>query len=431
MIFVISALVLFVAVTLTVIAVATLWWMSHAWGTPESFEGIKQSVAESPQLSFSLIVPCRDESEVVMSETIRRLLAQDHPDFEVLFSLGHDDHATIHAARNIAARNPDRVRVSIDYGSKRGKPAQLNSALQECTKAIVGIIDAESLTQPGLLRRIDSTFRSENADIVQGAVHLVNLRSKWFSLRNCLEYRIWFRSRLHGHANEGFVPLGGNTVFIWREILVDSEVDGWDTNCLAEDAEIGVRLSVMGAKTVCLYDANVVTQEETPDSTKQFVKQRTRWSLGFMQVLAKGEWRKLPTRWDRTRAVMLLAQQFNTAFSGLVLPLAVVSIVVGHLPVIVVILAFIPLVPSVLSLVFEMLALHEFGKDLGIKVTVLDQIWLVVSTPPYQILLAVSSLRAVVKYIRDDFHWEKTSHVGAHIDIPRLVAVSEFQEKSA
>ena len=49
-----------------------------------------------------------------------------------------------------------------------------------------------------------------------------------------------------------------------------------------------------------------MTQEETPDSMGQFIKQRTRWSLGFMQVMAKGEWKKLPTFWERARAVMLL-----------------------------------------------------------------------------------------------------------------------------
>ena len=113
---------------------------------------------------------------------------------------------------------------------------------------------------------------------------------------------------------------------------------GWDTDCLAEDAEIGVRLSVMEKVTVCLYESDIVTQEETPDSVRQFIKQRTRWSLGFMQVMAKGEWKKLPTFWERARAVMLLGQQYTVAFSGLVLPLAVLSAVMGNLPVLVVIL---------------------------------------------------------------------------------------------
>lgn len=412
----ISLLVILVALILTAIAWMTLWWMLHAWRSPAAFEAIRQGVRGEPQLSFSLIVPCRDESQEVMDETIRRLLAQDHPDFEVIISLGHDDLPTIAAAQNIVNRYPGRVRLSINHEDHKSKPVQLNSSLLECTKDVVGIIDAESLTAPGLLRRIDSTFRSEKADIVQGAVHLVNLRSHWFSLRNCLEYRIWFRSRLHGHANNGFVPLGGNTVFIWRRLL--EEVGGWDTGCLAEDAEIGVRLSVMEKVTVCLYESDIVTQEETPDSVRQFVKQRTRWSLGFMQVMAKGEWKKLPTFWERVRAVTLLGQQYTVAFSGLVLPLAILSAVLSDLPVLVVILAFLPLIPSILTLGFEVLILKEFGRDIGVRIGVRDCVWLVMCTPLYQLMLAYAALRAVAKYYQGNFAWEKTSHAGAHLDTP-------------
>ena len=36
------------------------------------------------------------------------------------------------------------------------------------------------------------------------------------------------------------VPLGGNTVFITRELL--EPAGGWDQECLTEDADIGIRL---------------------------------------------------------------------------------------------------------------------------------------------------------------------------------------------
>lgn len=406
-------LVVVVAVALTTISAATLWWMMHAWGSPEAYESINAPRTDRPGLSFSLIMPCRDESERVMAETVRRLLAQDHPDFEVFISLGHDDEATIEAARRIAARDP-RVHIAINHDEHKNKPRQLNSTLQECSGDVVGIIDAESLTAPGLLRHVDHTFRREGADVVQGAVHLMNLRSRWFSLRNCLEYRIWFRSRLHGHADNGFVPLGGNTVFIRRALL--EEVGGWDGDCLAEDCEIGVRLSVLGKKTVCVYEPALVTQEETPDTVAAFVKQRTRWALGFMQVMAKGEWRKLPTRRQRVRALWLLSQQYTVAFAGLVLPLAVASAIIGGLPILAVLIAFAPLAPALMTIAFEIIVLHEFGRDLQVRIRALDYVWLVVSTPFYQLLLAAASLRAVGKYWSGNFSWEKTSHVGAHLE---------------
>ena len=53
----------------------------------------------------------------------------------------------------------------------------------------------------------------------EGGVQLINFHSSWYSLRNCLEYFFWFRSRLHLHAQKGFIPLGGNTVFVRTDLL--------------------------------------------------------------------------------------------------------------------------------------------------------------------------------------------------------------------
>jgi cellulose synthase/poly-beta-1,6-N-acetylglucosamine synthase-like glycosyltransferase len=424
---VLVTMVVVVALVLTFIATASLWWMMHAWRTPETFESIRSNPNGHTQLSFSVIVPCRQESETVMAETVRRLLAQDHPDFEIIISLGHDDLETIFAAERIASAS-SQVRLSINHDPIKNKPRQLNSALLDCRKEVVGIIDAESLTAPGLLRRIDMAFQGnfiadgalkDQIAVVQGAVHLVNLRSKWFSLRNCLEYRIWFRSRLHGHADAGFIPLGGNTVFIRRQLL--EEIGGWDGDCLAEDCEIGVRLSVLRKRIVCLYAPELITREETPDTVRAFVKQRTRWSLGFMQVMAKGDWKRLPTVAERVRAFVLLGQQYMVAFSGLVLPLAIGSAIIGNLPVVAVLLAFLPLVPTILTLSFEALILHEFGRDVGIRIRVTDYAWLIVSTPLYQTLLAFSSLRALCKFYAGNFYWEKTRHVGAHLESSPIV----------
>ena len=235
-----------------------------------SYEAVGFPKLAKARSSFSLIVPCREETEEVMRSTVERLLAQDHPDFEVIFSVGHDDAKpmsnglnTVQIAEKLARRWPTRVKVSINYDAVKNKPRQLNTALRDCSKEIVGIIDAESLTQPGLLMHVDATFRETDADVVQGAVHLMNYRDSWFSLRNCMEYRIWFRSRLHGHALSGFIPLGGNTVFIKRALI--EQVGGWDGDCLAEDCEIGVRLSCLGKKIVVGYDSALTTQEETPE----------------------------------------------------------------------------------------------------------------------------------------------------------------------
>jgi glycosyltransferase XagB len=462
---VISALLVFVAIVLVVIATATLWWQMHAWRTPDAYESTgfaglgeqrrstrsrpdaerrlqdrrrrrdysgERRRHDDPMLGFSLIVPCREETEEVMTATVKRLLRQQHHDFEVVFSVGHDDVKptsnglnTVEIAQKLAARWPDKVKVSINYDPVKNKPRQLNTSLADCTKEIVGIIDAESLTQIGLLKHVDATFRATGADVVQGSVHLMNYRDSWFSLRNCLEYRIWFRSRLHGHAVSGFIPLGGNTVFTKRALI--EQVGGWDGDCLAEDCEIGVRLSCLGKKIVVAYDPDLTTQEETPERIPQLIKQRTRWALGFMQVLAKGEWKKLPTRSQRFHAWWTLVQQHAVAFSGVALPVAITTALLADVPPVVVLITFLPLIPTMTMLMFEMLILHEWGRDMDLDVRARDYVRLLFSLPFYQFLLAVAVLRAVWKYVTGDFAWEKTAHAGSHLTSarPELTLVEE------
>jgi cellulose synthase/poly-beta-1,6-N-acetylglucosamine synthase-like glycosyltransferase len=415
-----AMLLIVAAVALTFVCTATLWWMMFAWRTPESHRSAGFPDHDEPQHSFSIIMPCRDELEEVMAETLNRLLTQSHLDVEVVLSVGHDDLETVANAQRLAARHPDRVKVSINYDLVKNKPSQLNTALQICTKEIVGVMDAESLARPELLRGVDATFRARGADVVQGAVHLVNYRSRWFSLRNCLEYRIWFRSRLLGHAAGGFIPLGGNTVFVWRELL--NQVGGWDGNCLAEDCDLGVRLSVLGKRVVCVYDPALTTLEETPATVKAFIKQRTRWALGFMQVMSKGDWKRMPTRRRRLAAWWMLSQQYATAAAGVLLPLAFLTAVLLRLPTGIVMLTYVPLIPLGMTVLFEVLVLHDFGRDMGYKITVRDYAVLVISTPFYQALLLWAALVAVFRFRRGNFSWDKTPHEGTHLTVHSTAA---------
>ncbi len=92
----------------------------------------------------------------------------------------------------------------------------------------------------------------ERAPVVQCGVQLMNYADRWFSALNVLEYFFWFKSRMHYHAAVGMVPLGGNTVFIRRDLL--DELGGWDQTCLTEDADIGIRLSAAGIPIRVVYD---------------------------------------------------------------------------------------------------------------------------------------------------------------------------------
>jgi len=404
------------SIVLTAIAGTTLWWMLHAWRTPQTLAATGFSgAAGDPRLSFSLIVPARHE-QAVLGATLSRLAAIDHPSFEILAVVGDDDPETSAVAQRAARRHPDRIRVVVDTSRPKNKPKALNAALPACRGDVVGVFDAEDEVHPQLLRHVDARFAETGADVVQGGVQLMNYQSSWYSVRNVLEYYFWFRSRLHFHAAQRFIPLGGNTVFVRADLLRAAR--GWDPDCLAEDCELGVRLSSAGATVAVAYDPELVTREETPATLGAFLKQRTRWNQGFLQVLRKGEWRRLPTARQRLLARYTLAMPFLQAFIGPLVPLSIAAVLLLKVPVLAALISFLPLTPTLIVVVVEVVGLGEFGRAYGYRPRLLDYLRLILGTAVYHLLLAVAAFRAVTRELRGHRGWEKTDHIGAHRTLP-------------
>lgn len=402
-----------VSILLFSFATATLWWSVHAWRTPETLAGTRFAPPDgSHGLSFSLLVPARHE-EAVLEHTVARLRESTHSQYEIVIIVGHDDPGTAEVARRLAHSAPGQIFVVTDSNVPKNKPRALNKALPYCHGDVVGVFDAEDQVHPLLLEHVDHAFRSTGADVVQGGVQLMNVHSTWYSLHNCLEYFFWFRSRLHLHARKGFVPLGGNTIFVRTDVL--RAANGWDGTCLAEDCDLGVRLSSRGAAVVVAYDSALVTREETPDSLIALYRQRTRWNQGFLQVLRKGEWRRLPTVRQRMLARYTLTGPFLQAFSGLVIPVGISIALFARVPVLVALLTFLPVAPMAATLILQTIGLREFGQLYGLRTGPRQYARLIFGAFPYMLVLSAAALRAVWRESTGRRNWELTRHVGAHL----------------
>jgi cellulose synthase/poly-beta-1,6-N-acetylglucosamine synthase-like glycosyltransferase len=403
-----------VSLVLAVFAAVTLWWTMHAWRTPETLAATRFAQPDGDhRLTFSLLLPARHE-QAVLEHTVERLLRSTHQGYEIIIIVGHDDPETAAVAERVALSSPGRILVVTDHNDVKNKPRALNTALPFVRGDVVGVFDAEDQVHPELLEHVDHAFRATGADVVQGGVQLINFHSSWYSLHNCLEYFFWFRSRLHLHAKKGFIPLGGNTVFVRTEVL--RAANGWDGTCLAEDCDLGVRLSSRGAKVVVAYEASLVTREETPDSLSGLVKQRTRWNQGFLQVLRKGEWRRLPSLRQRVLARYTLIGPFLQAFSGVAIPIGIGVALGAKLPVGIALATFVPAVPMLANIVFQTVGLRDFGKQYNLRIRWHHYLRLMFGAFPYALVLSVAALRAVWREYTGRRNWELTAHVGAHLN---------------
>jgi glycosyltransferase XagB len=403
-----------VSAVLLFVAVINVSWQMYAWRTPETLSRTGLARTDRPRLSFSVLVPARHE-EQVLGATIAGLAAMDHPSFEIVVVVGHDDPATHAVAQRAARLASVPVKVVVDVNEVKNKPKALNTGLPYCGGDVVMVIDAEDDVQPGLLRLADSTFRRQAADIVQTGVQLIDFDKSWWTGRNVLEYFFWFRSRLHFHAAQRFITLGGTSIAIRRDLL--EHLGGWDEDCLAEDCDLGVRASIRGARVAVVYEPRHTTLEETPPHMRSFFKQRVRWMQGFMQVLAKGDWRRLPTRGQRTQAAVVLGTPVSQSFAGVAAPLCVASALVLKAPVLIVLATFLPLVPTAMGLAFDVVGLADFGNTFGRRIGLRAYLLVVLSLPAYQLVLSSAAVWAAVRQLRGKTNWHKTQHVNAHRDV--------------
>lgn len=393
-----------------------LRWMIDAWWTPENHETRRADAVDVDHSRLvSLIVPARHEVEV-LGATLDQLAAQEYRNIEVIIVVGDDDPETGEVARDAAERLGERFQVVVDRSPTKNKPRALNTGLAVCTGDIIGVFDAEDHVHPALLQHVVAAFDDASVSVVQGPVQLVNHDSTWFTVHNVLEYFFYFGSRLHHHARAGFIPLGGNTVFIRRRIA--EAYGGWDAENLTEDCELGVRLSSSGEQVRVIYRPDLATVEEAPITLKEFVRQRSRWNQGFIQTYRKGLWRGLPLR-QRLLARLILTMPLIQAMTFVLIPSTVLLGVLHGFPLVIALATFLPLTILVTTGVVQLIGLREFARAYDRPLTVRTQVGMLLGMIPYGFVLTYSAMRAMLREARGERGWEKTVHVDAHRS-PRL-----------
>lgn len=393
-----------------------LFLMIYAWENPDNTkEGTSNGTFLPPQFSFTAIVPCKHEKNTI-ADTIRAMHLLSYPvDKKQIIVVIHEgsDDGTIQVVQNtiteLAATN---IQLVTYNEAPVNKPHGLNKALAQATGDFVAIFDAEDEPHVDLLKVVNTALITTQADVMQSGVQLMNYDSNWYSIFNVLEYYFWFKSSLHFYAKNQVAPLGGVSVFFRRALL--QKVGGWDITCLTEDAEVGIRLSQMGAKVAVIYDATYATREETPPTLISFVKQRTRWAQGFLQILARGSFKNFPTFKQRFLAAYILSWPLIIPFSALLLPFGIIMMSFVSLPPALALLSNVPLLMFIGFITTLIIGFYEFTREYNLKFSPYYILIIVLLFYPYTLLLVIASIRALYRNLVNITVWEKTEHINKH-----------------
>lgn len=276
------------------------------------FEGSKRRRDDDELVSFSLIVPMKNEVKVA-KRILESLLKLDYPaeKFEILVVDDGSTDGTSAVCKRFARSYPKRIKY-LRMRVSKGKPAALNYALKFAAGDVVGVFDADNIPERSTLAKVVKYFGDQDVTAVQGLIRSINaeenMLTKMIYYESLLQYQVFWQ----GKDRLGlFVPLAGTCQFIRREVLV--KIGGWLDGALSEDMELSARLMENGYATKLASD--VCSWQENPTSFRRLMKQRLRWFRGCMEVGLR--YGKLMKHFDRKSfdAEVFFFAPFILAFS--------------------------------------------------------------------------------------------------------------------
>jgi glycosyltransferase XagB len=289
----------------------------------------------------------------------------------------------------------------------------LNVALPFARGEFLVVYDAEDRPARDQLRLAISHFKAEpGIDCLQARLTIDNPDASWVSRLYAIEYCALFDIINPGLAALGApIALGGTSNHFRTSVL--RAVGGWDAWNVAEDADLGLRLARYGHR-VATFASD--TAEEAPVALGQWLRQRRRWKMGWLQtafvharcprrVLRELGWRG---------AAFALAHIGGAVLGGLFGPaltfFALYRLAAGAWPASATAVHSLTGVASFLLLVWGFAALLT-PAFLGLQARRRwDWLWAIGLLPLYFCLVSFAAWWAILDLIIAPHRWHKTAH---------------------
>ena len=224
-----------------------------------------------------------NEERAILERTIVGALAMDYPNFRV-FML---DDGRRDWLRLLCARLGCRYVTRPDH--RHAKAGNINHALALIAAApdppdFVSILDADFVPTPRFLTRAMTLFRDPAIGVVQTPQHFVNPDPIQINLGATKfwpdEQRYFFDVVMPAKdAWSAAFCCGTSSIIRMRPLL---GIGGFPTDSVTEDYLLSLRLKEKGYTTAYLNEP--LTFGLAPEGLKEYVTQRSRWCLGFMQI---------------------------------------------------------------------------------------------------------------------------------------------------
>jgi cellulose synthase/poly-beta-1,6-N-acetylglucosamine synthase-like glycosyltransferase len=234
--------------------------------------------------TVTILVPAHNEGSSIEA-AIQSLLEVVYPDLEILvINDGSTDDTLECASRWAGAYRSATVRV-IDTGVNVGKAEALNIGLENTTREVVVVMDADSRLEPQSILKGVAHFINPEVVAVAGNVKIIN-RVNFITKLQTLEYLLGLNlvRRAQGYFQcVNIIP--GPMGFFRRDVLL--ELGGYDSDTYAEDCDLTLKMLARGQRVN--YEPDAISWTECPENISGLITQRYRWTRGILQALKKNK----------------------------------------------------------------------------------------------------------------------------------------------
>jgi cellulose synthase/poly-beta-1,6-N-acetylglucosamine synthase-like glycosyltransferase/peptidoglycan/xylan/chitin deacetylase (PgdA/CDA1 family) len=241
-----------------------------------------ESLLENAPL-VSIIVPAYNE-EVNAVSSLNNLLKQNYPNFNIIFV---DDGSKDETYKRVCDALSGNEKMRIFTKPNGGKASALNFGIGQTDAEYVVCIDADTKLYPNAVSLMMLHFLDKNNNRNIGSVagnvkvgNQINLLTKW----QAIEYITSQNFDRLAFANINAITVVPGAIGAFKKAAIE-EAGGFTTDTLAEDCDLTIR--ILKAGYTIENENKAIAMTEAPEKTKQFIKQRTRWSFGVMQTFWK------------------------------------------------------------------------------------------------------------------------------------------------
>ncbi len=224
-----------------------------------------------------------NEEESILERTIICATGMDYPNYRV-WMLDDGARPWLRA-----------LCESLDCGyiarpdNAHAKAGNINYALEKVAQLpnpprFISVLDADFVPTPNFLSRAMTLFRDDRVGIVQTPQHFINpdpIQSNLLATRVWPdEQRFFFDVVMPAKDAWSAAFCCGTSSIIRFEPL--RAIGGFPTDSVTEDYLLTLRMKESGFTTVYLNEP--LTLGLAPEGLKEYITQRSRWCLGFMQI---------------------------------------------------------------------------------------------------------------------------------------------------